>query len=79
MGGHHQFQQCVFAARKDRLEVALECGLERLFLLPLRMLGRERLHLVEGEGELEIHGLLTPEGPVVVEDRNALGGANKLR
>ena len=39
------------------------------FVLPLRMLRRERLDAVEREGELEVHRLLAPERAVVVERR----------
>jgi hypothetical protein len=78
VGGHHQFQERMFAAGKERFEVALDRGLERLFLFPLRMLRRERLHPVDGKKELEIGRLLAPQRSVVIEDGNPLSRHHEL-
>ncbi|MCY1382926.1 hypothetical protein D9M69_710000 [compost metagenome] len=40
------------------------------------MLRGEALDLVQGEQHLEVHGLLAPQGAVVVEHRDALGRGN---
>ena len=67
----------VLAASQRGLHVALEQRGERLLVLPLRMLRRERLHAVEREEQLEIHRLLGPERAVVVERGDALGTGTK--
>jgi hypothetical protein len=41
--------------------------------LPFRMLRRQRLHLVDREGQLEIDRLLGPQCAVIVEGGDALG------
>src|SRR5262249_12626262 len=42
-----------------------------LLVLPLRVLGRQRLHPVEGEGKLEIDRLLSPQRAVVIKRGDA--------
>ena len=69
----------LLAAGQRALQVAREDRLERLLVLPLRMLRRQRLDAVEREGELEVHRLLGPERAVVVEDGDALGGRHEVR
>jgi hypothetical protein len=44
---------------------------------PFRTLGRERLHPIECEEELEIHRLLAPECAVIVKGRDPLVRRNK--
>ena len=70
--------QALFAGRRQRLQVAVEHGLERLLGLPARVLRRQRLDAVEDEGELDIHRLLDPQRAVVVEGRDALGGRHEV-
>ena len=69
----------VFAAGQRAFHVALEQRGERLFVLPLGMLRRQRLHAVEREEELEIHRLLGPQRAVVVEGGDAFGGRHEVR
>ena len=68
----------VLAAGERAFHVALEQRGERLLVLPLRMLRRERLHAVEREEQLEIHRLLGPERAVVVEGGDALGRRHEV-
>jgi hypothetical protein len=68
-----------FATRQHPFEVAGQEGLERLLVLPLRMLGRQRFDAVEAKDQLEIHRLLDPQRAVVVEGGDAVGGWDKLR
>ena len=79
MGGHHDLEERVLPARERGRVVAPEQRGEGLLLLPLRVLGRERLDAVDGEQELEVQGLLGPQRAVVVEDGDALGGWNEVR
>ena len=77
--GHDDFDHRLLAAGERAFHVALEQRGERLLVLPLRMLRRERLHPVEREDQLEIHRLLAPERAVVVERGDALGRRHKVR
>ena len=43
------------------------------------MLWRQRLHTVDCEEELGIHGLLRPQATVVVEGGDALGDRHEVR
>ena len=67
------------AGRRKRFHIAFEHGLERLLVLPFRVLRRQRLDAVEGERELEIHRLLGPQRAVVVEHGDAFGGRHEIR
>ena len=84
-GGHagmsrrDQLHHAVLAGFGQRLHVAFDRCLERLLVLPLRMLGRHRLDAVEREGQLEVHRLLGPQRAVVVEGGDALGGRHEIR
>ena len=78
VGGHDDLDHRLLAAGERGFHVALEQRGERLLVLPLRMLRRERLHAVEREEELEIHRLLAPERAVVVERRDALGRRHEI-
>ena len=53
--------------------IAFEHRLERLLVLPFRMLRRQRLDPIEGERELDVNGLLDPERAVIVERGDPLG------
>ena len=76
--GRDEFHERVLAAGERGFQVALEQRGERLLVLPLGMLRRERLHAVEREVELDRHRLLAPERAVVVEDGDALGGRHEI-
>ena len=66
------FDQSLFAGSHHRLQIAIQHPRERLLGLPIRMHRRKGLHAVEGEGQLDVHGLLDPERAVIVEGRDAL-------
>src|SRR5207249_7260608 len=57
---------------------ALEQRGEWLLVFPFGMIGRECLHAVDCEGKLEIDWLLGPQGAVVVEGGDALGGWHEV-
>ena len=57
---------------------SLENRLERLPLGHRRVCGRQVLHPVKGEIELNLKRLLAAERPVVVENRYALGSWREL-
>ncbi len=73
MGGCHDLEQTLLARCCERLDVAFEHRLERLRVLPFRVLRRERLHPIERKGELEIDRLLGPQRAVIVEGGDAFG------
>jgi hypothetical protein len=77
--GRHDLQEPVLAELRQRGSVARQYGLERLAVLPLRMLRRHRLHPVERQGDLEIDRLLGPQRAVVVEGGDALFDRDKVR
>ncbi len=72
MGDHDELEKTFFARCGERLHVAFEHRLERLYGRPFRMLRSERLHPVQREGELGVHGVLDPQRAVIVEHRDAL-------
>ena len=76
--GHDDLADGRFAAGERAFHVALEQRGKGLFVFPLGMLRRERLHAIEREEELEIHRLLGPERAVVVEGGDAFGGRDKV-
>ena len=78
VGGDHQFEQAVLAGFRQGFHVALERRLERLLVLPFGMTRRERLHAVQRERELKVHRLFRPQGAVVIEYRDAVGGRDKV-
>ena len=57
----------------------VEHRLERLLVLPVRILRRQRLDAVEDEGELDVHRLLDPQRAVVVEGGDALIHRHEVR
>jgi hypothetical protein len=59
-------------------EVAGEGGLDVGIVFPLRFVGQAALQFIQGEGQLERHRVLRPEGAVVVEDGDALGGGDEV-
>ena len=86
LGGRHagmrrgdDLHQAPFAGCGQRFHVAFEHGLERLLVLPARVLRRQRLDAVEREGELDIHRLLDPQRAVIVEGGDALILGHEIR
>lgn len=71
MGRGDQLHHAFLALRRRRLEISFEHRLERLLVLPFRILGRELLYSVEHERHLHVPRLLTAECPVVIEGRDA--------
>ena len=67
------------AAGESGLQVPCEDRFVRVFLLPLGVLRRKLLNAVNGEQELKIQRLLSPERAVVVERGDAFGRRHKLR
>ena len=79
MRGGKDFHQRTLASSERTLQVVSEDGLERLFFLPLRVLGGDRLHSVHGEVKLKVQRLLGPKRAVIVEGGNAVGHGNEVR
>lgn len=75
--GGHQRSRGLFALRRERLEIAAKNRGERFRGLPFRMLRCDRPDPIEGELQLKVHRLLRPQGAVIVERRDALGGGHK--
>jgi hypothetical protein len=71
-------KQAFLACGSDRLHVAVEQRLERLFAFPLRMLRRQCPDAIHRECQLEVHRLLAPERAVIVEGGDALGNRHEL-
>jgi hypothetical protein len=67
VGGHHDFEKRLVAARKRGPQIPGEQRGERLPGLPLGVLRRQGLHTVEREVRLHGRGLLAPQRTVVVE------------
>jgi len=61
---------------ENGLQVKLEKGLVGLAVLHRRVLRCDLLEPVQGEEDLHLQRLLAPQGAIVVEGRNALGGWN---
>jgi hypothetical protein len=79
MRGQHHSDQTPHVAGKNGLEITVECCPEGLDLLPLRMLWRQCLDPIHGEGDLEIRRPLGPECPVVVKGGDALRRRDVVR
>jgi hypothetical protein len=79
VGSRYDLEQPLLAGRRQRPRIALEHRLERLRVLPFRVLRRQRLDAVEREGKLEIDRLLGPQRAVVVERGDPLLGWDEVR
>jgi hypothetical protein len=79
VGRHDQFHKPLHTGVPQSFQVALQGRLVGLCPLPLRVLWRKGLHPIQDEGELHVHGLLGPEGAVVVEHGDAFGGRHVIR
>jgi hypothetical protein len=73
VSGHQEFDDRVLAPRQRGFEVTFEQRGEGLFVLPLRVFGRERPDPVDGEEDLKVERLLGPERAVIVESGNPFG------
>jgi hypothetical protein len=74
MGGGDDLRPVALSELRHRLVVAGEHRLERLLVLPLGVLRRERRQAVEREHRLGVERVLDPERAVVVEGGDAVGG-----
>ena len=77
--GHDELDDSLLSRGGQRLEVARQHGGERRLGLPLGVLRRERLHAVERERELHVHGVFDPERAVVVEHGDPLRLGHEAR
>src|SRR5262245_13790161 len=77
--GGDQFEQTLLSTRADGREIAAQHTFERLAVTPFRMPRRQRADAVQGEGHLCVDGLLRPQGPVVIEHRDAFARWHKVR
>jgi hypothetical protein len=64
--------------RSDGFQVALKGSLKRLLVLPFGVLRCQRLHPIEGEGQLNVHRFFSPQCAVVVKGGNALLRGHKV-
>ena len=60
-------------------KVAGKGGLDGGIIFPLRFVWQSAFEFVQRESQLERHGIFRPEGAVIVDDRDALGGWHKIR
>jgi hypothetical protein len=60
MRRHDQFNQASLARFGKSFPVPIQDCLEGLLRFPVRMLGRERLHLVKRKRKLNVHRLFAP-------------------
>jgi hypothetical protein len=79
VGREGQLIKRLQAEPEERIVIVFENRLERLPIGHRRVFGRQFLHPVKGEIELNLKGLLTAERAIVVEDRYALGWRRELR
>src|SRR5947208_8403477 len=79
MAHRHDLHEALLTRSEQRLLVARKHSCEGLLLFPFWMLWGERLYPVNGEGELKIDRLLSPERAVVVEGRDAFFWPNEVR
>jgi len=77
--GGEDLRQPLIAAGHNGLHVVRQRAPERLPPVPLRVVGRQGLDAGQGEHELEVDRLFTPERAVVVESRDAFGRGNETR
>ncbi len=78
MGRHDQFGCPVIAQYSERFHVPFKRGLERLRLLPFWMQWGHGLQAIERESQLGIDRMFHPQGPVIVEHRDAFGGRHEI-
>lgn len=79
MRRHDDFEQCMFAARHHRIEVAFQYGLERLCIGPFRMIRSKCLDTIEGKQHLKVERLLRPQRAVIVKHGNTFGRRDIVR
>src|SRR5439155_7117710 len=79
VGRQRNLEQDLLAERRERLHVVLEERLVRLAFAQRRVIGCELLQTMLREEQLNLHRLLAPERPIVVERRNALSRRHEVR
>jgi hypothetical protein len=79
MRHRHELNEPFLAGCGQGLHVPVQHRLKRLLALPVRVLRRERPDAIEDEGELDVHRLLDPHGPVVVEGGDAVIHGHEVR
>ena len=79
MRGQDELDQTFLARLREGTQIVVERGLERLLVLPVRMLIGQRFHPIQRKRKLHIHRLLAPQRAVVVEGRDALRHRDKVR
>jgi hypothetical protein len=79
VGRERQLIKRLQAEPEERIVIVFENRLKGLALSHRRVFGRQFLHPVKREIELNLKRLLTAERAVVVEDRYALGWRRELR
>jgi hypothetical protein len=79
MRGQDNLHESLHSRGPDRLHVAFQQRLERLFRLPLRVFRRQFLHPIEGEQDLRVHGVFDPQRAVIVEGGNTRLGRDIVR
>ena len=60
MSRQDYFEKGLVSARQSRVWITFQYGLERLCVLPLRMIGRERPYTIECKQELDVKRLFSP-------------------
>jgi hypothetical protein len=68
----------VIAQCCERFHVPFKRGLERLRLLPFWMQWGHGVQAIERESQLGIDRMFHPQGPVIVERRDAFGGRHEI-
>jgi len=78
-GGARQAHQPFSAARHCAMQITRNGRAEHCILLPGRIFRRQGAHAIKDEDKLRIDGLFHPKRAVIVIDRNALSGRDKMR
>ena len=79
MGRHDQFRHPVLARLGERFHVTFKRRLEWLRVLPFWMERSQCLHAIERKSQLGVHRMFHPQGAIIIERCNALGGRHKIR
>ena len=76
---HDQLRQALLAGFGERPHIVFKDCLERLRVFPFGMQGCQSLHTIECKSQLSGPRLLHPQGAIIVECSDALGGRHKIR
>ncbi len=79
VGGLHDLEQALLARVGKSGHIACKEGSEGFQRLPFGMLRRQRLHAVDGEGDLEIDRLFGPQGAIIVEGCDSFRRRHEIR